>query len=140
MIPISTYWGDYKENIAKILKSDHSPVIHRNNDIASRLFSVLKRKQRIRENGKILLTESDIEWRADIQRMYLEGVQNLPQWRMIDMHNIKLWEVAMREANKFNKLTGENYIPELWDYKHNHQLYIDIQKEISKEIQRLIKK
>ena len=139
LLPVSCNWGNYQENIAKVLKTDHRK-IHETLDIPFRKFNWMVRKQRERENWKVLLLESDIEWRADIQRAYLEKVPELQYWRMKDMHDIKMWDIAKREFNKFNNLTWESYSPELWDVFQNHQLYVDTQKEISKEIQRLIRK
>lgn len=132
MIPISTYWPDIKENIALILKDDHKE-LHRELDIPMREFSRMTREQRKRENGHIVLTESDIEGRADMQRAYLEWLDKLPNF-LQDMHEVKLWELVQFEAEKFKRLTGEAYPVELWEAMENHWTYIDIMKEASKYI------
>lgn len=132
VIPISTYWPDIEQNIAGLLKDDHAK-LHQELDIPMRVFSKMTRDQRKRENGHIVLTESDIEGRADIQRAYLEWVEKLPNF-LYDMHEVKLWDLAQFEAEKFKRLTGKDYQIELWDAMENHWTYIDIMKESSKYI------
>lgn len=132
VIPISTYWPDIAENIAGLLKDDHIK-LHQELDIPIRMFSRMTREQRKRENWHIVLTESDIEGRADIQRAYLEWIDKLPNF-LQDMHEEKLWELAQYEAGKFKRLTWEEYPLELWAAMENHWNYIDIMKESSKYI------
>lgn len=137
VIPVSLFWPDIAENLEWLIQTDHQK-LHSMMDMPMNLFSKLTRAQRKRENGHIVLTESDIEWRADIQRVYLENVDKLP-WFMQDLHDIKLGELATSESMKFERLTQETYPLELWDALGNHQLYIDIQKEISKWIYQKLK-
>lgn len=132
IIPIGCYGPDIAENITLVTAADHKK-IHETLDIARRYYSGLLRKQRLRENWHIILTESDIEWRANIQRVYLEWVDKLPS-PFDEMHEIKIWELCESEANKLHRLTWDTYDYELWDVLHNHSIYVDIQKEISKDI------
>jgi len=132
VLPLSIHWPDVEENVALILKDDHRR-LHNELDIPMRIFTKMTRNQRKRENWHLILTESDIEWRADIQRAYLEWVDRLPNF-LQDMHEVKLWDLAQYEADKFNRLTGEDYKVELWDAMENHWTYIDIMKESSKYI------
>jgi len=138
ILPIQAYWPDTKENIQVVLQNHHK-LIHENLDIAFRYFAQVIRKQRQRENWHIVLTESDIEGRADIQRSYLEWVDKLPMWWMIDMHEIKLWQLAELENEKLFRLTWDKMDIELWDTLTNHGHYVDIQKELSKEIYKRLK-
>lgn len=137
IIPVSAYWPDIAENLDDLLQSDHIK-LHQELDVPSRHFSRMKRKQRIRENGHIVLTPDDIEWRADIQREYLSNVNNLP-WYLQEMHDIKLGELAWFEAKKFKRLTWTDYPIELWEALENHWQYIDIQKEASRHICKKLK-
>lgn len=132
VLPICTYGPDIAENLEQLRQEDHIRV-HKALDISGRYMSTLTREQRKRENGHIVLTESDIQWRADIQWMYLEGVDKLPNF-LQEMHDVKLWELAEYEAGKFKRLTGEEYPLQLWDVLSNHGQYVDIQKEMSKYI------
>ena len=137
-LPISCYGQNVKENIASMLMVDHKKV-HQQLDIAYRYFNNMIRKQRMLENWHIVLTTSDIEGRADIQRAYLSGVHKLVNY-VQDMHEVKLWELTGLENEKLFRLTNDRYKIQLWDTLQNHQTYVDIQKEISKAIYSKIKK
>lgn len=132
VLPIVVYWPDIAENLENLLQTDHVS-LHKQLDISGRYLSTLTREQRKRENGHIVLTESDIEGRADMQRAYLEWIDKLPNF-LQDMHEVKLWELVQFEAEKFKRLTGEAYPVELWEAMENHWTYIDIMKEASKYI------
>jgi hypothetical protein len=132
VLPIVVYWPDIAENLENLIQSDHV-ALHKQLDISGRYLTTLTREQRKRENGHIVLTESDIEWRADMQRMYLEGIEKLPHF-LQELHDTKLWELAQYEAGKFKRLTGTEYPVELWEAMQNHWTYIDIMKEASKYI------
>lgn len=137
VLPIVVYWPDIAENLENLIQQDHV-ALHKQLDISGRYLSTLTREQRKRENGHIVLTESDIEGRADMQRAYLEGIDKLPNF-LQDMHEVKLWDLAQFEADKFKRLTGEEYPVQLWDAMENHWQYIDIMKEASKYIYKKLK-
>lgn len=137
VLPIAIYWPDISENIEPMLQEDHKK-LHQELDIARRYLSTLTRNQRKRENGHIVLTTSDIEWRADLQRKYLEDVDKLPNF-LQELHDVKLWDLATFEAKKFERLTGDQYPLEIGEVFQNHQQYIDIQKEASKFIYKKLK-
>ncbi len=137
VLPIVVYWPDIAENLENLIQQDHVS-LHKQLDISGRYLSTLTREQRKRENGHIVLTESDIDGRADMQRMYLEWIDKLPNF-LQDMHEVKLWELAQYEAKKFKRLTGDDYPVELWEAMGNHWQYIDIMKESSKYIYKKLK-
>jgi len=137
VLPIVVYWPDIAENLENLIQRDHIN-LHKKLDISGRYLGTLTREQRKRENGHIVLTESDIDGRADMQRMYLEWIDKLPNF-LQDMHEVKLWELAQFEAEKFKRLTGEEYPVELWEAMQNHWTYIDIMKESSKYIYKKIR-
>lgn len=137
VLPIVVYWPDIAENLENLIQSDHV-ALHKQLDISGRYLSNLTREQRKRENGHIVLTESDIEGRADMQRAYLEWIDKLPNF-LQDMHEVKLWELVQFEAEKFERLTGDQYPLEIGEVLQNHQQYIDIQKEASKFIYKKLK-
>lgn len=132
VLPIQLYWPDIIENLEPLRQEDHVR-LHKSLDISGRFMGTLTREQRKRENGHIVLTESDIQGRADMQWMYLEGVDKLPNF-LQELHEVKLWELAEYEAGKFLRLTGEQYPLELGEALDNHWQYIDIQKEMSRFI------
>lgn len=137
VIPVQAWWPNTPENIAEVLESDHKR-IHQELDVAWRYFSERTRKQRLKENWHILLTAGDIEWRADIQRVYLEWVDKLPNF-LQDLHEVKIWELATSENEKLFRLTWDRMEIILWGIMHNHQMYVDIQKETSRAIYLILK-
>jgi len=139
VMPIALGWWDYLENIATVLKEDHKK-IHDTMDIPFRQFNQMVRKQRMRENWKVLLEPSDWEWRSDMQELYLEWYDKLKYWWMKDMHDRKIWAQAINAVNEYNKFTWDNYIPEIWNALDSHWLYITAKKELSKEMLWLLKK
>ncbi len=138
IIPLQTYWPDLKENIADVLQTDHK-IIHNTLDISWRYFSTLIRKQRKKENWNIVLTENDIDGRREIQNLYFEDAHKLPI-HLKEMHDVKTWELLEKEAFKFKRLTWEEYPIEIWETLDNILIYNDIQKEISKEIYKKLRK
>lgn len=132
VLPIGCYGPNIPENIAQVLMADHRK-IHQTLDIASRYFTTLTRKQRMLENGHIVLTVDDIEWRAEIQRNYFDWVHKLPSF-MQEMHEVTMENLAMAENNKLYRLTNDKMELEFGDTLKTHWLYVDIQKEISKAI------
>ena len=137
ILPISSFWPNVSENIAEVLMADHKK-IHQTLDLAYRYFATLTRKQKMIENGHIVLTVDDIEGRAEIQRAYLDWVHKLPNF-LQEMHELKLGDLAMLENEKLYRLTNDKIAIELWDTLHNHWLYVDIQKELSKAIYKKLK-
>lgn len=137
VLPICVYWPDIAENLEDMHQEDHVK-LHKQLDISGRYLWTLTRNQRKRENGHIVLTTDDIEGRAYMQQIYLEDVNKLPNF-LQEMHELKLWELATYEANKFKRLTGSDYPLELWETLENHWQYIDIQKEASKYIYKKLK-
>ncbi len=139
VMPIALWGWDYEANIARVLKGDHKS-IHETMDIPFKQFNWMVRKQRMRENGKVILEPSDWDGRWDMQWMYLEWYDNLKNWWMKDMHDIKVWQQAMNAVNEYNDFTWDNYIPELWNALDSHWLYITAKKELSKEMLSTLKK
>ena len=137
ILPVSSFWPNTPENIAEMMISDHRKV-HQTLDTAYRYQATMVRKQRMRENGHIVLTQDDIDWRAEIQRTYLDWVSKLPNF-LQDMHEVKLGELVLLEQGKLARLTNDILEVELWDTMENHQTYIEIQKEISKTIYDILK-
>jgi len=137
ILPIVVYWPDIAENLENLVQQDHIN-LHKKLDITGRYLGNLTREQRKRENWHVVLTASDIEGRADMQRMYLEWLDKLPNF-LQDMHDVKLWDLAQYEADKFKRLTGEEYPIILWEAMQNHWTYIEIMKEASRYIYKKLK-
>jgi hypothetical protein len=96
------------------------------------------RSQRKRENWHIVLTESDIDWRWDMQWLFLEWSSKLPD-SLQDLNREKLIELAISESSKLTLIWGgELEITEDLSLKDAHELYIEIQKEISRRLYSLI--
>ena len=136
ILPISAYWPDVLQNLAWVLQDDHIS-IHRSMDISSRIFNEAVRQQRKQMNWHVVLTEPDILGIASIQKHYLWGIENLPD-RAIDMHDIKLWELATLEVNKLSEMVWAAYQIDLWDALYNHQQYIEAQILQSRHILSLL--
>lgn len=136
ILPVSAYWPDVTENLATILQGDHLS-LHRAMDVPPRLFNDAIRQQRKQMNWHIVLTEKDILGIASIQENYLWWLTNLPD-RAIDMHDIKLWELATLEAGKLSEMVWATFQLDLWDALYNHQQYVEAQILQSRHILSLL--
>lgn len=131
--PLSYGGEDHASNIAEILKWDHQDVVHPTINDDRNTYSNYRRNQNILENGNAIPTDRAIEHMSNAQLRLLKRVFNLP-WYLIDLYRQKTAEVMLHEVEKFNKLTGESYIPEIGDILENHEVYTRAKKSIAQYI------
>ncbi len=132
-LAIGMYWPDCNENKALVTPTDHIDHIHRQLDIFWKKYSTMKRKQSELENWHVVLTERDIEGRAEMQRLYNEWIKRL-DFVFKDMYTIKYKELAERQNDKLERLTGDKITLDHTDYNTSFESYIESQKELAREI------
>jgi len=100
--PVSLKWYDVPQNIAEILRTDHN-LIHQTLDMNSRLFYNLSRIAKEKTNHKILMGPDDLQYRHDVQMVYFERLNRLPQ-HIKQLHLDKMNELVLYENNRLAKL------------------------------------
>lgn len=136
ILSLQIFWPDIHENKAIVWDKEHV-LIHQAQDIPYRYRWTMIRNQRIRENWHIVLTNSDLEWRRDIQWLYLEWSAKLPN-ALQDMNLIKLLQLTERENKKLMRMWVDPVNIDTSSLLKIHWSYIDIQKEISKRFYKLL--
>lgn len=132
-LAVGVYWPDCDANKALVSSHDHIEHIHRNLDIFWKRYSHMKRAQNIKESWHVVLTESDIEGRSDIQRDFNDWIKRL-DFVFRDMYTRKYKELAERQNEKLERLTWDKIILDHFDYTTSFEWYVDAQKELSKVI------
>ena len=138
VLSLQIFWPDIQENKVQLYQWDHVE-IHKMQDIPYRYRSQMIRKQRMRENGHMVITENDLKGRHEIQWLYLEWSSKLPK-AIQDINNYKLWQLLKYE----NKVNAQIDIPKIESQNKDllsiHQDYIQAQIERSNYIYKLLKK
>ena len=140
VIPISTGGENIKANIVSIIDRDHKQ-IHDTLDIPVRFYSDKVRKIREKTNHHLIWKPETVELWWDLQREYFSRIHQLPTWVQrihLDsiIENLKYRDEQYKRLAKDSFLTNREpqgkTISDKFHYSHNE--YIDIKKEICKEI------
>lgn len=137
MTLLQLFWEDSKHNLAKLLDYDHVH-LHKNCDIPYRYRWPAIRRQRQRENWHIVITTDDINGRADLQRRYFEWLKYLPN-HIQDMHEVKMSETLEVWNEKLKRLIWQTMDIDKNNFSEKFEIWVNIQKEISIEIYKIIK-
>lgn len=142
IIPISTWGENTKENIVNIIDRDHK-LIHDVLDIPIRFYSEKVRKIKERTNHHIISKPDDIQMRWDLQKEYFSRLHQLPR-PIQKTHLESITKNLEYRHNQYQRIAKDTMIDMiLWNsisdkFYNTHESYIQVKKEISKEISKVL--
>ena len=145
-IPRSTGGEDVAQNIANVIDRDHKQ-IHDTLDIPVRFYSEKVRRIKEKTNHHLVTKPSTIDLWWDLQKEYFSRIHQLPQYLQKVHYDSMVLMVDYRKT-QYNRMSKDDII---WQRKPDgqstsdkfhsaHNKYIEVKKEIVKEIYLLLSK
>ena len=129
---------DIPENIMIIEQTKHD-LIHCTLDMWGKCHSKAIRSYNKLVNGKYIVPPEAIDILHGLQERYFENVGKLPN-DIYRMHTIVMIDLVKVMENKRKKLTGRKRVDERDSFEQWHQVYMNIEKQVAKTLQKMLKK